>query len=368
MEYIHRLEHVDAKKLCLIFWAKSNLKIEGYKKIVAETVAFPLLAETLVALDQGEVIPVETLKKLALNPLEHQQQSFLHHFSAQIAKLDSVKSYLKKLNVEELAELIKSFFVLKKTGVPVSDKYTLALRNNRKGQLLRLFLPNLEKVDNISYRKELINVLYTGVIYGPVRQGMIIKNITDRNLLALAKNLHERFICAKQIQELNFKKEIVALAAEDSGIKGRRLRKIILQVEEKCKFVHERLRVSVADQNMVRQWQRAEKNYRIMLYCIAYDGLTQLDVDVRGRIAQEERKVLDILDPEVTSFLKKAFIVIANIVITALTLGIANSIKMSSTGNYWFFNQTRLGEQIRALDREVIGVIDLPRPDPVLSA
>ena len=32
LEYIHRLEDVDTKKLCLIFWAKSNLKLKDYKK------------------------------------------------------------------------------------------------------------------------------------------------------------------------------------------------------------------------------------------------------------------------------------------------------------------------------------------------
>ncbi len=367
LEYIDRLENVDTKKLCLIFWAKSNLKLKDYKKMVEATIAYPLLAETLVALDQIEVIPIKSLKKLALDPFEHQQQSILYHFSTQLAQSGSAKSDLKKLNVEELAELIKSFFVLKKTGIPAGSSYTLALKNSRQGQLLRLFLPNLDKIDNVSHREELINILYTGIKYGPVRQGRIIQGITDSNLLVLAKNLHERFICAKQMQDLNFEKEIVALAAEDSGIKGRRLRKVILQVEEQCKLVHERLRGSATNQDTVRQWQRTEKNYRRMLYCIAYDGLTQTDVDIRGRINQAEREVLSIVDPEVTSFLSKAFIVIANILITALTLGIANDIKGRTTGNYWFFNQTRLGEQVRALDKEVMELIDLPRPASILT-
>ena len=286
---------------------------------------YPLLAETLVALDQREVILVKSLKKLALDPFEHQQQSILHHFSAQLAQSGSIKADLKKLNVEELAELIKSFFVLKKTGIAAGNSYTLALKNNRQGQLLRLFLPNLDKVDNASHREALINILYTGIHYGPVRQGRIIQGITDSELLVLAKNLHERFICAKQMQDLNFEKEIVALAAEDWSIKGRRFRQVILRVEEECKVVHERLRGSYADREKVSQWQRAEKNYRRMLYCITYDGLTQSDVDVRERINQAEREVLNIVDPEVKSLLYKAFIVIANIIITALTLGIAHS-------------------------------------------
>jgi hypothetical protein len=367
LEYIHRLEDVETKKLCLIFWAKSNLKHNDYKKIVEATITYPLLASTLVALDQKEIIPIRSLKKLALDPFEHQQQSILHHFSAQLAQSGSIKADLKKLSVEALAELIKSFFVLKKTGIAAGNSYTLALKNNRQGQLLRLFLPNLDKIDNVSHREVLINILYTGIQYGPVRQGRIIQGITDRELLVLAKNLHERFICAKQMQDLNFEKEIVALAAEDWSIKGRPLRQVILRVDEECKVVHERLRASYADRDKVSQWQRAEKNYRRMLYCIAYDGLTQSNANVRERIGQAEREVLNIVDPEVESLLYKAFIVIANIIITALTLGIANSIKERSTGNYWFFNQTRLGEQVRALNREVMERIDLPHPAPILA-
>ncbi|MCL9683093.1 hypothetical protein [Legionella maioricensis] len=367
LEYIDRLEDGNTKKLCLIFWAKSDLKLKDYKKIVEATIAYPLLAETLVALDQREIIPIKSLKKLVMDPFEHQQQSILYHFSAQLAQSGSIKADLKKLNVEELAELSKAFFVLKKTGIPAGNLYTWALKNNKQGQLLRLFLPHLDKVDNVSHREALINILYTGIQYGPVRQGRSIPVITDSALLVLAKNLHERFICAKQMQDLNFEKEIVALTADDRGIQGSRLRKIILRVEAQCKVVHERLRGSSADQDTIGQWQRAEKNYRRLLYCIAYDGLTQPNVDIHDRIKQAEREVLNIVDPEVRSILYKAFIVMANIVITALTLGIANDIKEKRTGNYWFFNQTPLGEQVRALDKEVMELIDLPRPASILT-
>lgn len=356
--YIHSLEDINTQKLCLIFWAKGELTLKEYKKIVKETIDYPLLADTLVNLDQTDKIPIQSLVELALEPLHHQRESILYHFAPQLRQVGMKKVNLMQLDVNELTDLSKSFSVLQKAGVTASDSYVLALKNNKQGQLLRLFLPSLDKISNTAHQKALINILYTG---------KAIIEITDNDLSILAKNLHERFICAKQMQDLHCSKEIITLAAEEWGIQGIRFRKIILRVEEHCKMVHEKIRGSLADKDKARQWQNADKDYRRTMYNIAYDGLTKSDSDIRTLINQSEKKVLDIVDPELTSWLYTALIVIANIVISILTVGIANNIKHRNTGNCWFFNQTQLGEKVRALNKEVLDVIESPKPDPALS-
>jgi len=367
LRYIHRLEDINARKLCLIFWAKSEITPKDYKKIVNAMNNYPLLAETLVAFDQTEIIPVTTLKEFALDPRQHQPLSLLHHFATEFDKAGLKHADLKHLDVKELAELIRSFSILKGAGITGGDEYVLALRNNKQGDLLRLFLPRLNKINNLTHQKELINILYTGVKYGPIRQGKVIREIADKELAGLATNLHERFICAKQLQDLNFKKEAVALAAEDWGIKGGRFRKIIMRVEEQCKIVQKKLRESFADRDKVGKWQHVDKDYRRTLYSIAFDGITKKNIDIRSRIKQAEQAVLAVVDPEITSWIYNTLIVIANILITVITAGVANYFHERESGNFWFFNQTQLGEQLRAMDKEIIEVIDSPEPTPILS-
>ncbi|WP_157010405.1 hypothetical protein [Legionella fallonii] len=362
LEYIHRLDNEDTKKLCLIFWAKGHFS----HKIVRATETYPMLAKTLVSLDQTEVTHIKNLRELALTPLEHQKLSIMHHYAEQFGKA-AIKDNLKLLDAEELAELIKSLDVLKKSGVDLSDSYIMLTKSNKQGALLRLFLPDFNKVENDFHRQELIRLLYLGIKNGPVTQGKAIQGITDRTLQHLAKNLHERFICAKQMQDLGFNKGVIALAAEEKGIKGSRFRRIILRVEEECKKVQESLRESRANNDQITQWQKKDKDYRRTLYSIAYDGLTKAAVDINARINEIEMQVLSIVDPKIESWLYKALITIANIAIFILTCGIGNDIKEKRTGNYWFFNQTGLGEQLKSLDKEVIHVIESPEPASILS-
>ncbi len=290
----------------------------------------------------------------------------MHHYVEQFGKT-AVKDNLKLLDAEELADLIKSLDVLKESGVDASDSYVMLTKSNKQGALLRLFLPEFNKIKNDFYKQELIRLLYLGIKNGPVTQGKAIQDITDKKLQHIAKNLHERFICAKQMQDLAFNKDVIALAAEERGIKGSRFRRIILRVEEECKNVQENLRESRVDYEQIAQWQKTDKDYRRTLYSIAYDGLTKATVDINAKINEIETQVLSIVDPKIESWLYTSLIAIANIVILLITLGIANDIKERRTGNYWFFTQTRLGEQLRCLDKDVMHVIESPEPASILS-
>ena len=157
------------------------------------------------------------------------------------------------------------------------------------------------------------------------------------------------------------KTEIIAFAADEENPKASRFRQVILDVEEQCEAVHEKL--SSANDKDKDKWQVAGPEYRKTMYDITYNGLkaSQTDenvLDVKNKINKAEANILAIVDPEVTSWLRRILVVIANIVITGLTLGIANDYKLKRTGNYWFFNQTEFGEKFRGLDKKVIELVN----------
>jgi hypothetical protein len=362
--YINGLADEQCRKLCLIFWVKGALTLTQLKKIVDATEIYPMLAETLVALDQSKsIISINELKKHALNPLIHMQKSILHHHGFQFEQYGLKKSDLTKLNLDELDELDRSFSVLKQSGVVSPDAYRLVLKKNEQGQLLRLFLPELSEINDIAQTSVLIKLLYKGVQKGVVSQGKALLEITDKNLSATALELRKRFICVKQMQALGFNQEVIAFAGKKDSLGATRFRHVIFKVEEQCKGVHERLRKSSTDRERVSQWQKADDEYRRSLYSIAYEGITQSTVDLSFKINQAEAKILNIVDPEIKSWLHKILVVIANILITTLTFGIVNDIKERQTGNYWFFNQTASGEELRALDKDVKNLIDCPDED-----
>lgn len=364
LAYINGLADEQCRKLCLIFWVKGKLSLDELKEIVKATEEYPMLAETLVALDQEEsIISIKDLRKHALNPLIHMQKSILHRDLALFEAYNLKKSDLTKLTLDELDELSRSFNVLKQTAVTSPDAYRLALMKNNQGQLLRIFLPELAEVSDLQQRTELINLLYKGVEKGVVSQGKALFEIKDRELAAMALELHKRFICTKQMQDLNFTKEVIAFASKKDSLDATRFRHVIFKVEEQCKEIHERLRKSSSDGDKVSKWQPADEQYRRSLYSIAYEGITQSTVDLSFKINQAEAIVLNIVDPEMKSWLEKILVVIANILITSLSFGFANDIKERETGNYWFFNQTTSGEKIRVLDKEVKALIDCPDAD-----
>lgn len=54
--------------------------------------------------------------------------------------------------------------------------------------------------------------------------------------MALARALRERFICVQQMQDLGFKKEIIAFTGEENNINSSRFRHVIMRVEENARI------------------------------------------------------------------------------------------------------------------------------------
>lgn len=369
LRFIDALSDEACKKLCLIFWAKGNFSLNELKQIIAATQKYPMLATTLIDLDQTKtVILIKDLQKLALKPQIHLQKSIAYHYAAEFKAYQLKKSDLKSLDEKELIELSKSLDVLKTAGVSQADAYRLVSKQNNQGQILRLFLPGLSLIENVNHRNELINLLYKGIQKGIPTQGKAVLEIKDPQLLPLAQDLCKRYICVNQMQELKFNNSIITLAAAANNPQADRFRQVILRVEAQCKGIHERLLKSSSDRVQGGKWQRADEEYRKTIYCIAYDGITQSGTDLYARIHEAERNILNIVDPEITSWLQKVLIVIANILITAFTLGFANDIKKRNTGNFWFFTQTPSGEEIRALDSEVLSLVEGADVGPAATA
>ncbi|WP_454781554.1 hypothetical protein [Legionella sp. WA2022007384] len=374
LRLIHSLPDEDCKRLCLIFWVKGSLSFDGYQSIIEATREYPLLASTLVALDQRKTHSIQELYRIALSPRNHLYESILHHFREELADLDNPSSYLRRLMPPEIEAASKALLLLRESGVWESkainpEAYQWVLDKNHKAQALRLFLPQLKHIEK-NTRKVLIKVLYAGVQNGIQTQGNAVLAIKDPEQLALATSLRERFICVSQMQDLKLKNEIVEFAAkeEDESEKAKRFRQVILRVEAQFKIIHERLygaASAASDRPTLEEWNQAEEAYRKTLYTNAYKMLSnpELAEELKGELKKAEQKILDIVDPKIESYLYKAIIVLANIVITACSVFGANGYKYHKTGNCWFFNQTRSGEEIRALDKEVLKLIEPKNED-----
>ncbi|HHF0526160.1 TPA: hypothetical protein ACTUT5_001942 [Legionella anisa] len=366
LKLILSIPEEDCRRLCLIFWVKGSLSEDGYQQIIAATKKYPLLASSLVALDQTKTVTIEELEKLALNPHQHLQKSIAYHFAKEFQELHDVTSRLRKLTLDELKAASTALLLLKKSGITAPlQTYHLVLEKDNKGQALRLLLPQLANVEDKT-RTLLMEVLYSGVVHGIQTQGNKVLAIKDPVQLALAKSLRERFICVRQMQDLKLRKELIELAARDESEEAARFRQVILRVEAQCKIIHERLAGSKSSSEMHKKWKGAEETYRKTLYNLSYDALMNPYADVRPTLKNAEKEVLKIVDPEIESdlyrFLYNALMVIANI-ISCIPFAAPNAYKYYKTGNFWFFNQSRSGEEIRKLDKEVLKLIDLENAD-----
>ncbi|ARB92794.1 hypothetical protein [Legionella longbeachae] len=366
LNFIHSLSNDDTKRLCLLFWVYENFSEDGYEQIITATNHYPLLASTLVALEQTKTKTIDQLQALALNPKEHLRKSILHHFREELNTVHGVSANLRQLPVQDLEAASESLILLKKSKITAPQSYRLVLDKESKGHALRLLLPQLAKIKNEEHRKALIEILLVGAKFNVESQDKRVQAIKGpKELKELAIDIHECFKCIIQLQDFKCEKEAIKLVAQKDSEEAKRFRQVILCIMEQCKVVDDRLSGSQSYRHMFLQWEAEQKKYRKILYQIAYEGLTNPNANIRPKLQEAEDRILAIVDPEIKSDVYKALIVFANIIITALSLSLANVIKYKTTGNFWFFNQTRSGEELRALDREIFELIAPEKNDEV---
>lgn len=340
----------NLKQLCLVFWVKwekGRLHESEYKAIIKAGETYPLLAKTLVALDKTGVVSISELKALALNPQKHLQQSIIHHF-AQDYPVNKI--VLDKLSERELTRLNDAFVVLKgKTGVQPAA-FDEAARDNEQAQLLRLFLPSLSGIYKQAYRDQLIDLLYEGIQTGPITLDKQIVKLEDQKLKVLAMDLRNRVLCAKQMQKLDLGDELISLAAAPNEDGAKRFRKVILKVEEVCKKINTRLDAK-ADEEQRKAWQKTELDYRKTLYNLAYKAIKNPSYAYASDLEDTEREMLELVEPEVKSWLQKILNAIANVVLYAL--GLVSHAHEKKPSMSWFFNRTASGDDLRYLDKDI---------------
>ncbi len=349
LEFIEKVKDTSLKQLCLIFWVKGTLSYAEYQTIIKASQTYPLLAETLIALDKTGEVSIADLKDWVLDPQKHLQQSIIHHFASDYPVN---KATLNKFTVNELALLNQSFVILKgkKNVTPIT--YDVVARDNPQGQLLRLFLPSFTLMHNLSYRDNLIDLLYVGIQKGPVSMDKQISTLTDNRLKSAASKLRDRLICAKQMQKLGLTDDIISFAAEPQQEGAKKFRHVILKIEAECKTINARLDAN-ADIKQRKAWQDAEIEYRQILYALAYKAIKEPSYQFEPVLEQAQNKILNIVDPEIKSWLQKTLILLANVFIFIVTGSYANRQKEARTGNFWFFNHTSSGEELRAVEQDI---------------
>lgn len=356
LTYIDSLDNAECRKMCLIFWVKANFSMEELKKIVGAMQKNPMLASTLIALDATHTFSIENLKKLALDPKRPWIESILYNFSNHF---ESYAPDYTHFDQNELHTIGFTLSLLKDAEIIEHDLYRAVSQNDHKGEALRLFLPELATINNKNHRQQLIKFVYAGV-----EKEITIQNkdllALDKEVVAKAQDLRERLFSVKQLQALSLSKEMIAFAGQADNPRSKRFRQITIHVEAQCERMSERLTSSNSSstRDKAALWQKAVKQYRRTLHSIAYDGINHKGDHLPARLKHAESTILAIVDPKISSWLEKTLVIIANILITGLTLGIANDVKYRRTGNYWFFSQTAEGEKIRALDRAVLSVVE----------
>jgi hypothetical protein len=374
LKYIYSLTDENTKQLCWIFWIKSNLSLENYKKIVQEAEKYPLMASTLIILDQKQIVDdgIIGLQKLAFEPRNHLKKSIKYQFFSQPGENFYTES-LNELNEDELEAASKALSVLRSAEITDREHYRLVLDGieQNKAKVLRIFLPQIANIPNAFYElekiKELINVLYAGIIGGVAHQGEIIEQIPKETHRAAARNLCGRFICVTHLQELKFDDLTIEWTAQENNSKARYFRQIILRIEEQFKIISIHLNESGVNHEMHNEWRDSESKYRKRLYQITYSAFTNSKgtskssfEEIKQQIKTVEKEILTILDPPIHSPLHKAIIVLTNILISVFTLGIWNYIQYRQTGKPWFLTQTKSGEQIsKLLGKDTLALLSL---------
>ncbi|MDR3502373.1 MAG: hypothetical protein P4L79_07300 [Legionella sp.] len=373
LEFINGISDVHAKDLCLILWATSSLTIDGYKEIVEATNKYPLMASTLVTLARKGTTPggFDGLRGLALTPEQHLKLSIIDHFF--FASTEA--QYAKRLNamvLDKLEAVSEALQVLRSSGINDQAAYRMVLGVGKEGIALRTLLPSLAVIKDSEQRRVLVDVLYAGVKYNIPIQGDVVLKIKNQEHQNVAERLSERFICVTQLQDLGFDVDMITFVARENDKKAECFRKIILCVEDECKKISSRLSKSYFYWEMGKEWEKDEGDYRKNLYGIAYKALmsaggnaqTAFD-EAKKQIQDVEQKMLATVDPapspetsKILLFLSDALIFIANAVISLLSAGIFNYLKVNATGNYWFFTQTRSGEAVRMFSEKTINALD----------
>lgn len=358
LKNIHQIQNESLKTLCLVFWSKGDLTNEEFEALIDALEGEASLSQTLLYIDKTGEISVNDLYKIAIDRKELLRQTILYQFANEFDKYGLNKQSLLNFNEQELVKLHKSFEMIKSVYFTNPEiYYQLILKNELNGHKLRLFLALFDRAEDSAHLKILIPLLYNGVQYGLINQGEAVKSIKDVQLLKKAERFQERFICVTHLYNLQFKEEVATFSALETEA-SHRLREVILRVEERVKAIKLRLLDSAPEAEEKKKLVSAIDDYRKTIYAIAFEGLTLDQFDYKKQIQIAEKAILNCVDPEIQSWLKKALVVIANIVITLLTLGIANDIKEQQTGNYWFFNRTQSGEEISVLHQEVNALIE----------
>lgn len=350
LEFLKAVAAKSIKYMCLIFWVKGSLSSQDYTLLINAAKDYPLLAKTLIALDKTGEYHIKDLQEWALNEKEQLQQSIIHHYGERFPINNAI---LNKLDDSSLKRLSLAFKILAGKENISKKSYELVVRDSPQGYLLRLFLPSFATIIDSEQRNDLIDLLYEGVQKGPITLSKRVAVIKDEALKIEALKLQDRLLCAKQMQKLNFSNERISFVADAYNPAASKLRDVILKVEAQCKKIHERLLRENHSPVQQKSWQEAEKQYRVSLYEIAYQALTEPGFDFKKHLNKEQKKVLKIVDPQIKSWAYKCLIVIANVFIMALTLALANQIKFNKTGNFWFFNCTKSGEELSALGQEL---------------
>ncbi|MFT4059345.1 MAG: hypothetical protein QM652_07335 [Legionella sp.] len=356
LEYIDSISNEDAKRLCLVFWIKGKLTIEGYKKIVAETKKYPFMASTLVALDKENLVErwIDGLAELALSPQKHLPESIKYHFD--------VSDKLKHRSESELMTALKALDTLKCSDM--QKYFHLVLAQEDAGNALRLFLPQIAEIKDTACRQALIEIFAVNCNIASMERA--IARINNLQWRALANDLKQRYMCGHYLRVLGFNDEMVTWTVQEKSLRTARFRKIIMKVEEQYNLITDIVSEKTSYRQIQSSWEDKKADYRRELYNIVYKILSSPNTFEKASLAKvkkdieaHKQNILKEINPPSDSILHAVLVGLANIVISILTLFIANIYNLRETGDFLFFNKNTPATKVCILANQVITELEL---------
>jgi hypothetical protein len=364
--YINGLEDDEIKTVCIEFWVREQYKsIDVYTGIVTQLQKNELYPKTVLTLFY-EGIRADKIKAMIDENRLQAEVIFSQHADI-ISLLNISRDKIEQFDANVLVEISASFSTLKETYIEASIYFQLAAQNDASGYKFRLFLKQLKEVSNIADRKILIEMLYKGIEQTIEDLNRFVAQVdTQTELFNLAQEFQKSFMCVTTLEDLEFKdlepkklvinKELVinfALIHTGECAENARFRMIVLKIEEQLR------RIEASHSETMVPWGAAQIAYKQTVYALIYTALNDKNFDIKPDLLLAEEALLLVADPAIKSQLIKALIIVFNIIIAGLTSGIANIVKYKYTGNPLFFNQSRNGELIRELDRDIINTLTL---------
>lgn len=244
---------------------------------------------------------------------------------------------------------------------------TLLLKNPRKARALNVVISHFKELEQEKQKAgkefKIINkALILNQLIHHLEPKLSIRKFQNQLNNPLKKNYKAKTEQMCQwldkimlLQELKCSDKILKFVTH-SSTNGQRFRRIIDQVEAETASIEQHLFAASNNQHKLAAFKSIKESYRKELYEIAYNRLnsqTNLE-EFKSELTAAQSKISGTVNIDRHPYLRKFAMILANIVFTSCSLGIANLVHHQKTGNFFFFSKPKSAESIDKLHKDIV--------------